>query len=268
MNTAVADQDSFKRAIINVASIGLSLNPIKKLAYLIPRGKKVVLDVSYRGLTQLAVEAGAIKWASADVVCANDTYEFQGMNREPVHKYNPFQTVEQRGGIIGGYCLAKTHDGEFILTQMNNDEIWAIRDRSESFKSGKNSPWTSDTLEMIKKTLIRRASKSWPMVDTREGARFEKAIDVTNDFDPNAKTEVLPQISHNADSVSEALSILNELGRTVEKYLVHASIKFRREIKNIGDLTDVEIDQALIELRSILEKEKKKQKEGQSENAS
>lgn len=95
MNTAVADQDSFKRAIINVASIGLSLNPIKKLAYLIPRGKKVVLDVSYRGLTQLAVEAGAIKWASADVVCANDTYEFQGMNREPVHKYNPFQPFDQ-----------------------------------------------------------------------------------------------------------------------------------------------------------------------------
>ena len=36
---AMGNQDSLKRAVINVAAIGLSLSPVHKLAYLVPRKK-------------------------------------------------------------------------------------------------------------------------------------------------------------------------------------------------------------------------------------
>lgn len=270
MSTAINDQDSLRRAIIDVAAIGLSLNPTLGLAYLVPRNKKVILDISYKGWLKLGTDSGAIKWAKAEVVRQNDTYEYVGVNKEPIHRFNPFATLEARGELIGGYCLAKTHDGEFILTQMNAEEIQSVRDRSESwkaFKAGKSqsTPWDTDTVEMIKKTLIRRGAKAdWPKSNTRDD-RFERAIDVTNDFEPMVNREALPAPSHNESSLSEVLAALKEINRTEEKYLSHLSTKFRREIKALSDLTDVEIDQAKIELTMLVENKRKK--EAKNENA-
>ncbi|EPS8032343.1 hypothetical protein ACVHWV_004580, partial [Escherichia coli] len=48
--TAQANLPSAQNAIINVAAIGITLNPSSKLAYLVPRGGAVCLDISYMGL--------------------------------------------------------------------------------------------------------------------------------------------------------------------------------------------------------------------------
>ena len=133
MTTAIEDQDSFKRAIIDVAAIGLSLNPTMGLAYLVPRKKKVILDISYKGWLKLGTESQAIKWAKADVVRENDIYEYVGVNKEPIHRFNPFASLESRGEVVGGYCLAKTHDGEFILTQMMQLESLVNIQNSQDF---------------------------------------------------------------------------------------------------------------------------------------
>ncbi|EON5390422.1 recombinase RecT, partial [Escherichia coli] len=45
--TAQANLPSARNAIINVAAIGITLNPSSKLAYLVPRGGAVCLDISY-----------------------------------------------------------------------------------------------------------------------------------------------------------------------------------------------------------------------------
>lgn len=264
---AIGDQDSLKRAIINVAAIGLSLNPVQKLAYLVPRDKKVCLDISYRGYVQLAVDVGAIKWAIAEVVRKNDEYIYQGMGREPIHRFNPFG---ERGEIVGAYCLAKTHDGEFILTQMSGEEILSIRDRSVSWmsfvKDGKKSPWNTDETEMIKKTVIKRAAKSWPMTDTRNGTRFEQAIDVTNDID----FMELPAPPDNEDSkrfvgLEKIRTLLKEIDRTEEKFIDHLVRANRRDIKKLEELTQIEIDQAIVLLNQFAAA--KKAKEVKSENA-
>lgn len=265
-SVALGDQDSLKRAIINVAAIGLSLNPVQKLAYLIPRSKKVCLDISYRGYVQLAIDLGALKWVNAEVVRSKDEYTYLGMGREPIHKFNPFQ---DRGEIVGAYCLAKTHDGEFILTQMSGEEILAIRDRSDSFlayKAGtaKNSPWASDESEMIKKTVIKRGAKSWPMTDTRSKERFEQAIDVTNDIDfsetPVQAIEENKKI-HQLDIVREYLKALN---RSEEKFVEHLIRVNRRDLKKIEDLTDIELNQAIIMLDQLVGVQKNKEKKNEN----
>ena len=81
---------SLQNAIINVASIGISLNPANKHAYLVPRDGKVCLDISYMGLLHLAMSTGSIKWGQCKLVHQNDMYESNGLDHAPTHKYNPF----------------------------------------------------------------------------------------------------------------------------------------------------------------------------------
>lgn len=266
-DAAIANQDSLKAAIINVAAVGLSLSPITKLAYLIPRDKKIVLEISYRGYVQLAVDAGAVKWVHAEIVYEKDEFQLRGLGVEPSHKFSPFA---DRGKAIGAYCVAKTHGGDHITTIMTIDDIYDIRDRSQSWKSGKNSPWKSDPAEMIKKTVIRRGYKSWPMTDTR-AQRFEQAIDVSNDADP-VEFEALPApevASERSNHLSGIREALGYLERTEEKYIAHLATVNRRDIKALDDLTDLEISQAKVQLKQWTEQRRVKlEKESKNENAS
>lgn len=249
---AMASQDSLRRAILNVAAIGLTLSPVHKLAYLVPRKKKVCLEISYRGFVQLATDIGSIKWAQAEVVCANDPkFELRGFGREPLHTFNPFDSA--RGDVIGAYCVAKTHDGDFLTTVMSAEEVISIRDRSESFKAN-SGPWVTDRNEMIKKTVIRRAYKSWPMTGDRK--RFDEAIDVTNDFDPaDPGAPVEPKNDARAESFAKIREILVRLNRPEEKYVEHLVRTTKRDIKRLEDLTENEISQAIIFLNSLVVKE-------------
>lgn len=263
MQTAVNNPDSLKRAIINVAAIGLSLNPVEKLAYLVPRDKKVCLDISYRGYLKLAADIGSIKWAVAELVYEKDEYVFRGVGREPVHNFNPFSG--ERGKIVGCYVLAKTHTDEFILTQMSAEEVFAIRNRSQSWKShikeGKSTPWKTDEGQMIKKTVIKRASNDWPRTDTR--ARLEKALDVSNEADPVelATTSVaLPPAAPDlrGHDVERIRDLIKKVERTEEAFLNHLQRTHRREIKSLEELTMIELTQAIAYLTQMAEAQPKK----------
>lgn len=256
MSIAVGDQDSLKRAILNVAIIGLSLSPVHKLAYLVPRDKKICLDISYRGLIQLALDVGAIKWAKAELVYKNDVFKILGTNKEPLHEFEPFG---DRGEPVGAYSLAKSHDGDFFFDFMTADQIVNIRNRSESWKAhvkdGKTTPWDTDFEEMVKKTMLKRASKSWPMRDTRDGNRFNEAIDVTNDIDFNAPpVTAIAQPSPNIRDAKFATirGLLTELGREESAFVLHLNRTFRRDFKELEDLTDQEISEALVQLNQFL----------------
>ena len=73
------NQASLQNAIVNIASIGISLNPALKYAYLVPRKGGVCLDLSYMGLLHLAQSSGVILWGQCKIVRANDTYQNQGL---------------------------------------------------------------------------------------------------------------------------------------------------------------------------------------------
>lgn len=159
-NMAMKNQDSLVNAVKNVAAIGISLNPAQKHAYLVPRDGKVMLDISYQGLMWLAMDAGAIEWAQAKIVYSSDTYESTGLSSQPVHSYSPF--AKNRGDKVGAYVTVKTSGGDYLTHEMDIDAIYKIRSRSQSFKGGKSSPWTTDEDQMILKTVVKQAAKYWP----------------------------------------------------------------------------------------------------------
>lgn len=168
LKIATSNRQSVIDAVTNIAAIGISLNPAKKQAYLVPRGGKICLDISYIGLLDLAIASGSIKWGQAELVYSNDRFALNGFDNAPTHEYNPFS--KERGDLVGSYVVVKTAEGDYLTTAMTIDETNAIRDRSESWKRGQSGPWKTDPGEMTKKTVIKRAYKLWPKTDRLSSA--------------------------------------------------------------------------------------------------
>lgn len=170
---ALKNRQSVANAVTNIAAIGISLNPAKKQAYLVPRDGRICLDISYMGLMDLAMSTGAIRWAQAELVYSSDTFALNGFDKPPTHSYNPFS--KDRGEIVGVYVVVKTADGDYLTETMSIDEVNAIRDRSSAWRAWvdkkKSCPWVTDPGEMAKKTCVKRAYKYWPKTE-----RLEQAI--------------------------------------------------------------------------------------------
>jgi hypothetical protein len=156
---------------------------------------KIFLEPSYVGLCDLATQSGSIKWVQAQLVRAADTFIDNGPGQKPTHTYEAFASAEKRGEIVGVYCTAKTDGGDYLNEIMTREDIFAIRDRSEAWKrkvekeknGGKfhGGPWESDFAEMAKKSVIRRAFKTWPKTETLD--RLAAAVDLSNNnegFEP------------------------------------------------------------------------------------
>ncbi|USE79523.1 recombinase RecT [Cupriavidus gilardii] len=203
LGIAQNNRQSVINAVTNIAAIGISLNPAKKQAYLVPRDGKICLDISYIGLLDLAIGSGSIRWGQAELVYDGDAFTLNGFDKPPTHERNPF--AKDRGEVVGVYVVVKTADGDYLTTTMTIDEVNAIRDRSSAWKAWinkkKSCPWVTDPGEMAKKTVIKRAYKLWPKTE-----RLEQAIHHLNTdggegigFDQPAnapeKIDVLPMIA-------------------------------------------------------------------------
>ncbi|UWX68861.1 recombinase RecT [Burkholderia gladioli] len=177
MGIARSNASSVIAAVTNIAAIGISLNPAKKQAYLVPRKNRICLDISYMGLLDLAIASGSIMWGQAELVYQNDTFRLSGFDKPPVHERDPFAT--DRGEMIGVYVVVKTHAGDYLTTAMSAKDVNDIRDRSEAWKAWiskqKTCPWVTDPGEMAKKTVIKRASKLWPKTE-----RLDQAVHYLN----------------------------------------------------------------------------------------
>lgn len=181
MSIAQQNRQSVVNAVTNIAAIGISLNPAKKQAYLVPRDRKICLDISYMGLMDLAMQSGSIRWAQCALVFAGDDFQLNGLDKQPVHKFNPFSV--DRGGLVGVYCVVKTIDGDYLTHTMDIASVYDIRDRSSAWKAWiakkTKCPWVTDEGEMVKKTCIKQAYKYWPKGEKSD--KLENAIHYLND---------------------------------------------------------------------------------------
>tara|TARA_R110002124_G_C8839675_1_gene505438 strand:+ start:112 stop:1077 length:966 start_codon:yes stop_codon:yes gene_type:complete len=174
-NAVMSNPASLQNAIINVAAVGISLNPALKHAYLVPRAVKkgqapvICLDISYMGLLHIAMQSGSIKWGQAKIVYANDTYINNGIDKAPTHNQDTFS--KDKGPVIGVYCTVKTPDGDYLTEEMDVDALHKV----EASSKAANGPWKTWREEMQRKTVVKRASKYWPKIE-----RLSHAIEALN----------------------------------------------------------------------------------------
>ena len=219
--TAMANPTSAQNAIINVAAIGITLNPAAKLAYLVPRDGGVHLDISYMGLLHLAQVSGAIQWGQCKLVHANDTYESNGLDKAPTHKYNAFG---ERGPVVGGYCTVKTQQGDYLTDEMSLAEIKQVENTSKA----KNGPWKNWWEEMARKTIVKRAAKYWPRVE-----RVDNAIHHLNDDEGIEMEPVMPH-KPEAEVAAEAAERFSRM-----ESLSLDLIEGMRQADNMDELKDL-----------------------------
>lgn len=250
--TALSNPISTQNAIINVAAIGISLNPAQKLAYLVPRKGAICLDISYMGLMHIAQQSGAIKWCQSAIVRKNDQFRREGLDRPPVHIYNDFDTEEQRGEIVGAYVVIKTDEGDYLTHTMRIDAIYAIRDRSEAWKkykqdSSKKCPWVTDEEQMILKTVVKQAAKYWPRRERLDAAidhvntEGQEGINFSSERQP--ERDVTPVTDSTLQEINDLLIAMDKTWD--EDLLPLCSRIFKREILESSVLTETEAVKAL-----------------------
>lgn len=174
-SAAQQNPESLINAVYNVALTGLTLNPVLKFAYLLPRKKKVILEPSYMGLIKILTDAGVVKSIRAYVVRKADLFSYE-LGTQPFIKHVP--SAESGGEIIGAYAIAELAEGGTQFEVMTRQEIDIIMNRSESVKAGSSSPWKSDYSEMARKTVIRRLYKYLPKTQIRN---FDALVAVENE---------------------------------------------------------------------------------------
>jgi phage RecT family recombinase len=174
MTCAGNDKMSLASSLLQVATLDITLNPAMRLCYLVPRDNRVILDLSYMGMVEIARRSG-IKEIICQLVRSGDEFEFSASDNKLVHKYDPFLSKELRGQIIGGYCCAMI-DGFRSITVMSFEEIEDIKKRNPAVRKGAHTPWISDYEEMAKKTIIKKAFKLWP-----KSEKMAAAVEIDNE---------------------------------------------------------------------------------------
>jgi len=245
MKLAASNPESLMSAVMNIAAVGLTLNPAQKYAYLIPRDGQICLDISYIGLLKLATDCGSIKWAQAELVHGTDSFKYMGPGQKANHEFNPFG---ERGSVIGVYCTAKTSDGDYLTTVMSISDCHKIRDKSSAWTSKKSGPWKTDEGEMMKKTVIKRASKTWPKTEKAE--RLQTAIDVLNTYGEGSNFEE-EKITENQTLILQSHVTKIENGEA--RLIKHLSAKYSREIKTCDELSKSEADYSIRFLEQYLD---------------
>lgn len=159
-----ASPASVAKAVFNLAITGLSLNPVKKLAYLVPKRIggvwEAVLFPSYQGLVKLITDSGCASKVYAHVVFDGDDFDVEYGSQPRVIHRPKFKSKN----ITCVYAVAVLADGTQQIDAMGKDEVDEIMQRSDTGKKGVG-PWKTDYAEMARKTVIRRIFKYLPKTD-------------------------------------------------------------------------------------------------------
>lgn len=212
---AKCEKPSILAATLNVAQIGLTLNPVMKMAYLIPRWDrsdqcyKAHLDPSYQGLVKLITDTGAVTNIEANLIWEGDDIDVDLAAREKVVRHVPYKLAKnEKGELLGVYSIANLPDGTRTIELMWREDVELIRGRSETYKAAidpeskiRTSTWITDEGEMYRKTVIRRHFKYLPK--SRGWEKVAEAIALDETDYQSIKDEVLERIQ--SDQKAEEL---------------------------------------------------------------
>lgn len=151
---------SIAESIIQGFSLNLDPNPNLGQLHFVPYKRRCCLQVGYKGWVQLASRSGIVLWG--DVIREKDDYSFRmGSNPKIDHTYNPSLTDEERGPVVGSYCVwAYAHQPEIrIPTLVGREDL----DKARKMASPKSPAWNQWYNRMAIKTAINRAANTMPL---------------------------------------------------------------------------------------------------------
>ena len=216
------DPTSILNAVVNVARTSITLNPVMKLAYLIPRKNKCVLEFSYMGLVAMLRDNGCIKSISAHIVYEDENFEFDLANNKIRHlpKYAQSENEHNLRKIIGCYSRATLPNNEIVYEFMPMWEIEKVK-RSSEGSDNKYSAWQTWKDEMIKKSVIKRHFKMLISVNVTEALTTALSIEnennlLVNDFSNKSNNVVKPKLTNAFDDFNVEEEKIEEINSVEE----------------------------------------------------
>lgn len=250
--------DSLWQCLFDLAQMGLY--PDGRRAHLIPFRDKCTLIVDYKGIAELARRNGDVAYIHCDVVREGEVYACEygtagGLRHipDPDKEDNPIKCAYSfvKFAIGGTDKLVEEYE------QMSVKAIERIRARSAAKDKG---PWVTDWIEMAKKTVFRRHSKTLALSpETRraveygeeeEFAAFRKAVpavvpkksefrDLDDELDEETKKPARPaqpapssgkapktapqnpEKTESGTKTEEYLFIADDIGQSFQRQLEH-----------------------------------------------
>ncbi len=188
-----AEERTIVNAVVNIANVGLTLNPIHRFCTLIARWDKKAgiyvasLMVEYRGLLKLATDVG-LDALIVENVYEKDDFEYWVDDDGEHISYKKAAKVPQNtedNPYVGTFVRAKfkSYSGVFIEF-VNAEDMSLIRDQSDAYDPSKpDCVWIKWAGEQCRKSALKRAQKRWPKTSSKEWERFEKAIAIDNEIE-------------------------------------------------------------------------------------
>ncbi len=182
------DQMSFMAAVMQSAQLGVEPNTGLGQAYLIPYGKQVQFQLSYKGLIDLATRSGQYKAIYAHEVYQNDEFRFSyGLNKDLVH----IPSQEPNGEPIGYYAVYHLKNGGYDFVYWTKERVDQHAQKfSQAVQKGWTSPWKTNYDAMAKKTVLKEVLKYAP-----KSIELQKTVEA----DSTIKTELNEDMSQVID---------------------------------------------------------------------
>ena len=246
------EPQSILNAVVNVARTSVTLNPVMRLAYLVPRKNKCVLDFSYMGLVAMLRDNNCIKSISARIVYEDEEFDYDVAYNKIHHKPRFAKTEEEHKNRerIGCYSSATLPNGEVVFEFMPMWEIEKVKRLSEGSGS-KYSAWQVWEEEMIKKVVIKRHFKM--LISGNPSDALATALQIENEN--NALVGGFGASNGNSSPSKKKTSLMNAFEFEEEKtkeeedaFLLEEESIIESEVSKVDtsmDFTEEEIDAIL-----------------------
>jgi recombination protein RecT len=238
------DPQSILNAVVNVARTSVTLNPVMRLAYLVPRKGKCVLDFSYMGLVAMLRDNNCIKSISAHIVYEDEEFDYDVAYNKITHKprYAKTEDEHKSRGRLGCYSRATLPNGEVVFEFMPMWEIEKVKRLSEGSGS-RYSAWQTWEEEMIKKVPIKRHFKM--LISGNPSEALATALQIENENNNLINSfEEKPQnqLGVSKPSMMSIFDIEEEEESLEPKKEVIETPAKKKKVEPIKDFTDDEIN--------------------------
>lgn len=190
LGTAIqANPVKFAIYLKNLITLGVDIS--QRQAYFLPYGNEITSVLDYKTLMALIKKHTNVKSIDAQLVYENENFKVE-QGKVVEHRQNPFASKDEKGNLVGAYSIFTLDDGSKDYYFASLEEINKVQKCSKSANS-KFSPWNNWFDEMVKKTVIRKGMKFYPMILDNEQRIALDSVDNDVDFNLNKKQNVVQQ---------------------------------------------------------------------------
>lgn len=200
---------------MTAATLDLPVNKDLGFAWIVPYNGVAQFQMGYKGFVQLALRTGQYRTINVSEIREGEYVSYNKLTGKLV-----LSDVEHPDGNIVGYAAYFE-----LVNGFEKSEYWKIEDVknhaqrfSQSYRSGRDSPWKSDFDAMAKKTVLKSLLSHWGILSVQmqdairsdQGVRQDPGAEMTY-IDNNGHEGTNAEAENKTDALADALeSRLNE----------------------------------------------------------